>query len=273
MSTVFTAIPRKGFDLPVSPLSWTVSRVVLGMMLLLWMATACTRLHAPEMQPDPEAERLVANLRRINADLVQFKCIGKIRLSRPDQPAQAFRAAVAGKLTDRLRIDVFAPFGGASGTVASDGKYLYFVSHRPREYHKRRFGHGSLRRFIKADLTVGDLLVLLVGRMPVHDGLYARMMDAGDTNNQEVRLVDERGKTRQRIVFDAAGRPVRSEWFDDSQRTMVTLRVSGEQVIDGYVLPTRIELAAASGQRISIILDRYEANAGLDAGLFVPTPL
>jgi hypothetical protein len=61
-------------------------------------------------------------------------------------------------------------------------------------------------------------------------------------------------------------------WFDVHQKLIHTLTVSGQQTIDGFVLPTRIELSAESGQRVSVALDRYEANARFDESLFHSGP-
>jgi hypothetical protein len=59
--------------------------------------------------------------------------------------------------------------------------------------------------------------------------------------------------------------------------TLITIRfnpwlVTGQQTIDGFVLPTRIDLSAESGQRVSVALDRYEANARFEESLFTLAP-
>ena len=64
--------------------------------------------------------------------------------------------------------------------------------------------------------------------------------------------------------------PVRSEWFDRNQQSDFILTVDGRQHVAGFVLPRRIELAGAKGARVSMVLERYEANAQLNEDLFVP---
>lgn len=271
MSTASTIFSR--WSLPNGQSVLIAGRFVPLMILAAWMMTACTHFFSPDMQRDEAAEQIVAKLKQTNADLVQFKCIGEIRISGPGQPVKSLRAAMAGKLADHLRIDMFAPFGGAAGTVASDGKHLFLVMHRSREYHKKRFGDGSLQRFIKMDLTVGDLLEFMVGRIPVADELLPRLMPSEEKIGTHLHLIDRWGRTRQRISIDAAGRPFRAVWYDTGGQPLFTLTVSGDQVIDGFVLPAQIDLSAASGQQVSIILDRYEANALLDDDLFAPAPI
>jgi hypothetical protein len=38
-------------------------------------------------------------------------------------------------------------------------------------------------------------------------------------------------------------------------------------------LPIRIDLCAVSGQKVSVLLERYEANVRLDESLFAPPPI
>lgn len=253
----------------------------LALLLILsaWLPSACTRFSQPVIQPDLAAEQIVDGLRRTNADLVRFKIVGNMTLSGPNRPAQAFRAAMAGELSDRIRIDMFAPFGGSTGTVSSDGEYLYLVMHSSREYYKLRFGSGSLKRIIRINITVGDLLELLAGRIPMNTEFSARLMPTDQlTSNQGAEkagrsalvLVDRRGTTRQRITLNDRMQPVRSVWLDSSQDPTHTVVITGHQIVDGFVLPKQIELVAMSGERVSVILDRYEANAGLDGNLFTP---
>ncbi len=250
--------------------------VRIGSAIILILAaglpSACTRFSPPDIQRDMAAEQMVAGLRLTNADLTRFKCVGKIILSGPNQPAQTFRAALAGQLTDRLRIDMFAPFGGSAGTVSSDGKHLFLVMHPSREYYKRRFGSGSLEPVIKINVTVGDLLELLVGRIPMDTELLPRLGVDENEVQPHLVLVDRWGRAHQRITVDDSMHPVASEWFDGHQKPVYSLTVSGTQIIDGFVLPKRIDLSGASGERVTVILDRYEANARFDDSLFVPAP-
>lgn len=243
---------------------------VLFLILAAWLPSACARFSPADIRRDMAAERMVAVLRSTNAELIRFKCVGKIVLTGPEQPAQSFRAAMAGQLTDRLRIDMFAPFGGSNGTVSSDGKHLFLAMPATREYHKRRFGSGSLQQVIHIKVTVGDLLELLVGRIPIDAGYSARL--TSDEASSHLELVDRWGRVRQRVTLDESMYPVGSVWFDGHQNPIYRLAVIGTQAIDGFVLPKRIDLSGASGERVSVTLDRYEANARFDESLFIPAP-
>jgi hypothetical protein len=242
-------------------------------VLILVLTTACSHFGTLPLPRDPAAEKMIETLKQTNIDLIRFKCVGKITVSGPKQPAKSYRSAIAGQLNDHLRIDLFAPFGGAAGSVASDGKHLFLVMHASGKYYKKRFQNGSLSRFVKMDVTVGDLLALLVGRIPIEDERIAQSMPLEDTDHSVVGLVDRRGNTRQKIILDTDGRPLRALWFDPHGKPMLALEISGQQIIDGFLIPTQVDLSAASGQTVSIRIERYQANPSLDKTLFVLPPI
>ncbi|MEE4113363.1 MAG: hypothetical protein V2I40_11160 [Desulfobacteraceae bacterium] len=270
MITAFSGFPHRSLpDRPAATLhGWSALILILAALL----PSACARLSPPDVQRDLAAEQVLAGLRSTNADLTRFKCVGKIIKSGPQQSSQSFRAAMAGQLPDRLRIDMFAPFGGSAGTVASDGKHLFLVMHPSREYYTKRFGSGSLEQMIQIDVSVGDLLELLVGRIPMDADRSARLTADGNEGPPHLILVDRWGRTRQRIIVDASMHPVASEWFDGHQKPIYALTLTGTQTIGGFVLPKRIDLSAPSGERVSVTVDRYEVNARVAENLFTPAP-
>ncbi len=254
---------------PAGLLKW--STIVI--LTAAWLPVACSHLSLPEVQPDPVAERIVATLKQTNADLTRFKGVGRVTFSGKDRPVVSFRAAMAGKLPTRLRIDMIAPYGGAGGTVSADGRYLFLVRHASGEYHKKRLGDGSLQHVLDMDVSVDDLLELLVGRIPMDDACQPRMASGAGDKVIQIDLRDRRGRICQRIFTDATWQPVRSEWFGDNQRLMHTVSFGGRQTVDGYTLPMQMVLSRPSGERLEVTLARYVPNASISDAAFTPDPL
>ncbi len=244
--------------------------LLLGLMV---MTTACSHFFAPPPTSDPAADEIIAGLEKTNIDLRQFKCLAKLSISSPRQPVQVFRGAIAGKKPDQLRIDLFAPFGGAAAALASDGTHLFIVLHNPRKYYKKGIGDGSLKRLTKIDLTVGELLDLLVGRIPLEKDLFAQMMPDTDSNGPAVRRIDRQGRLRQEIFLDTEGRPKNAIWYDRRECQTLSCEITGRQTVAGFTLPQRIDLADASGNKVTATLRRFEANADLSPRLFVLPPI
>jgi hypothetical protein len=245
-------------------------RVLLAFILTTALFSGCTRYPPVEKDPDAAAEKLASGLRQVNKNLTRFTCVGKIRLTGPEQPAQSFRVAIAGKLDDQLRIDLFGPLGGAIGTMASNGEHLFLVLHSSRDFHKKRLGGGSLRRLIRIDITVGDLLELLVGRIPLAGQKEMQLEKEPAGSRKQLVLADQRGRIRQRITLDDDLRLHGSHWLDSRQRFTHRLTIEGRQVIDGFMLPKRLELTGADGQRAELTLERYHPNVNLLPNLFTP---
>jgi hypothetical protein len=246
--------------------NWLVPILMLGVLL----PAGCARVFAPEIVRDERAEHLTSVWRQVNPGLTRFKFIGTVTVSGPDRPQQHFRAAFAGHLPDGLRIDLFSMVGGASATISMDGTYLYLVRHATREYHKKRLGSGSLRSVIRIDATVDDLLQIMAGRIPMSQALHPRFVDGDNQSGVRVAQLDDKGRMRQRITADEDLRPVKSEWFDGRRRLTHTLMIGGHQDEEGCVVPQRFQLAAHTGERLSVTLTRYEVNPDLDARLFAP---
>ena len=244
----------------------TAALVILACLFL----SACARLLPSALPPDEAADQLVARLKQTNFDIEGFKCLGKMTLTVPDQPVRSFRAVIAGRLHKRLRIDIFAPFGALAGTFASDGWNIFLVMPSSRKYYKMYYGRGSLRYFIQIDVTVGDLLELMLGRIPMDDQGIARWMPSEMEIPERLEFLDSRGRSRQRIFLDENLHPQRSEWLDRHQQVTHTVTLIGQQLIDGYRLPEKIELTGPKGAQLTLVLERYEANAPLDRRLFVP---
>ncbi len=259
----------------LQPRHWMFTWLAVLTAMLVFFLTACSRFSSISPDRDWVAEQEVVRLRRTNIDLTQFKCVAKIILSQPNHPSQSFRAAMAGRLTDHIRVDMFAPFGGSAGTFAGNGKHLFFVMHPSNEYYKKRFGDGNLHRAIKVDVTVEELLELMVGRIPMNDRFFAQYIQQNSEKEEDgtyLTFVDRLGKVRQRIFYNSSMKPIRSEWFDKNEKPIHSVTVQGLQTINGFVLPVHIYLFAESGRRVSLSLERYQANAPMDESLFTIIP-
>ena len=237
-------------------------------LLTMCLPVACSHLIAPTIPKDVKAEKIVSEVVQGNTALTGFTCVAKIVLAIPDQPVRSFRCAIAGRQNNRLRMDLLTPFGGSSATIASDGSHLFADIRSSGEFYKRRIGEGDLSRFAGIDLTVGELLNFLMGRVPVDTTHVARMVQGTTMGRIQVELIDRRTIVRQRITVDEAYRPIEAQWLDERKTPTRTLTFSGTMTTDGFVLPETIQLTAASGMRITLSIQRYKPNAAISDGIF-----
>jgi outer membrane lipoprotein-sorting protein len=247
------------------------SKIILCILFSIVLASCAIGTPQPD-QWDIVAEKSLARAKQNNASLKRLKCIAKISLAHPGQPVRRFRAAIAGQLDDYLRIDMFAPFGGSAGTFSADGKHLFLVTHPSRDYYKKRFGKGSLHRFVQLDVTVSELLELLVGRIPANDFFSLRFIAGEGGKDDRLLLLDRWGNTEQRIFFDSNGRAHRGEWLDKEGNVTHSMALIGDRRINTFELPRQIELSNGQGGSATIILEKYDTNAVIDANIFTIHP-
>ncbi len=237
-------------------------------ILILCLPVACSHLAAPDIPKDVQAEKIVTGIVQGDSALTSFTCMAKIVLAMPDQPQRFFRVAIAGRQPKWLRMDLLTPFGGSSTTIASDGSHLFADIHSSGEFYERPIGRGDLSRFTGIDITVGELLDFLMGRIPVDKKYIARMVQGATMDPVQVELVDRRAIPRQRITLDEKYRPIRAQWLDEHGTPLRTLMFSGSMTIDGFVLPETIQLTAASQMGITLTIQRYNPNPAVSVGIF-----
>jgi outer membrane lipoprotein-sorting protein len=243
-------------------------------MVLVLLLTGCARRTISDFPLDMAGERLADMLRQTNNGLLQFKSMGRISILRPKQPKQSFRAAIAGQLPDRLRIDLIAPYGGSAGTISSDGRYLYLVMHASGEYHKKCIGNGSLRRVIHMDITVAELLEFMMGRVPMVQNVRAQLFPGDSGEPARLTLIDRKGDPKQRITLNASMQhPITAQWLDRNLEPIFDVTLSGSLKNRGFTLPEQIRLASEHGEVVTVLLERYEANADINNSLFTLRPL
>jgi outer membrane lipoprotein-sorting protein len=260
-------LPIKPFRL-VAFVPWQLVCLLVG----AWLPIACTHF-PPAVSGDPAAVRLAADIRDANGQLKGFRCMARMTIAGSNHPPQTFRAAVAGRLPDRMRMDMLTPFGAPAANFSSDGRHLYLVNHQSRDYYKTRMGSGSLRRLIHVDISVTELLGLLMGRIPVNPQWTARMIADPEGAAPGLAFFDHRGVERQRIRVDSANRPVEAVWYDRRHRLVHRLTIDGRQEVDGFTLPVCLELATDAGDRVTVRLNRYEPNVHFDDSVFSLEPL
>ena len=245
------------------------SSMVMGMMAGVW---GCTGLPRPEA--DPATQRTIERLTKQNTGLKGFKAIGRIAFAEGGQPIQSYRFAAAGRLPEKLRIDLLAPFGGSAASVASDGRHLFVVRHPSRQFKRWSLGRGSLQRFVGLPIRIKDLLTLMTGKIPLYEGYVAHTaMSPNGDDAIVLQIADRGGRLRQSVTMDERGRPVEAVWYDAQGRQTMALEMDGEIVVDGHVLPRQINLGATAGGCLTISFDRYMANPQTPDELFTLTPI
>ena len=221
-----------------------------------------------------EARNLLSMLENKNCKLKTFKGIGKITFWKNDKKGIITNAAWVGSKPDMLRIAMRNVSGQPIVTFASDGRWLYFVSHAKQRYYKKRSTKSNLKKFISIPIKAGDILSLLAGRIPVykHEFEARRKEDAKD--GYLLVLKKRWGNIIEKIYIDGNKNNVRKvEVFDDTGSLLYSAVFERMQTINGYDVPLRLVFSGGNGNRFQLDIQRYWADISVSPSVFVLNPL
>ena len=248
------------------------TQLITILLITSFFLSACSHLKARVPGTDPkEARTLLLNLQNKNYYLKTFKGIGKFKLWNKGKP-QAARLAWMGSVPEKLRTEILAVSGQPAISIANDGSWLYFLSHTPHRFYKKRSAKADLEKLISIPITSRDVIALLAGRVPVHEYNTASIMqdEAGDGY---VLVLKKRWRgIIEKIYLDEKKTDVRKvEMFDSSGSLVYMVVFERMQNINKYQVPLKLVI---SNEDIVFQLDieKYWADIVVSPSMFVLNP-
>lgn len=245
---------------------------VAVLVALLVGATGCTAARPARIPlPEVSASELQARLAERNEAIRALRSEATIAISSPERSGTA-RQFVIVERPDRLRVEVFSPFGTVFALTTSGGDLAAWV----REENKVYRGDASpenLSRWAGLDLEVADVVDVLLGGAPTRAVESASVFP--ETVTGRLRLRQETGDGAQVVSF--AGDtllPVAVEELDADGVLLWRATFSSYREVGGVTLATRIGIELpASRQSVDVTLGDPEINPSLPPALFaLPTP-
>ncbi|MBF0101036.1 MAG: DUF4292 domain-containing protein [Desulfobacterales bacterium] len=139
--------------------------IIIGEIMLLH-GCSYVKTHCILTKISIEAKHIIDHLYSINHDLKTLKGIGTITIHTKQMHFKA-RAAWNIMFPDKIRISIVDFYGQPIETIASDGKYLYVLSHKnTHSFYKKRSLSLNLEGIISIPLTSTELITILAGTMP-----------------------------------------------------------------------------------------------------------
>ncbi|MBW2567759.1 MAG: DUF4292 domain-containing protein [Deltaproteobacteria bacterium] len=217
-----------------------------------------------------EVQKLLLFLQNRNIKLKTFKGIGKITFWKNGKKGIITSAAWVGSKPDKLRIAIRNVSGQPIVTFASDGSWLYFVSHTEQRYYKKRSNKSNLKKFISIPIKSCDVFSILAGRVPVykHDSESIIKNDAED--GYTLVLKKKWGNVIEKIYVDSSKNNVRKvEVFNDSGSFLYSAVFDRMQTINGFDVPLRLIFLGGNGNKFQLNIQRYWADIPVLPSVFV----
>ena len=255
-------------------------RVIRIRAILSWgLVAACLFLcHCSARAPIPvsvendaaraRAESMLASVLAVNANLESTKGIGRVKLQLDGQ-LDIFRAAWIGKQPDRLLLTVLSPTMQPVSSFSCDGERIYLLSYYDNKLHSWRATENGFKRIVGIDITVGDLLDLISGRLPVRETESVRLVESADSG--PLLVLDGKGKTCIETISLDTDRTTVREFERRERGGKLLFRVLFEKLkeTDGFRLPESLTVQDDNGNMIHIAIERTWVNPELTDDQFV----
>jgi outer membrane biogenesis lipoprotein LolB len=245
-------------------------RVAVLMMILL--LPACHKMVGREPGfafPDaPQNVQQVLSVIKAGNDTARsFKGIGKISVW-DENGSRTSRAAWAGAIDGRLRIEFLALPGQMVAKFIYDGENYYFMSQADRELHQRACSDPVLTQVTGVPIRVSEVVDFLAGGIPIYD-------------HDSVDLEPLASSGGYALVFKKRWLGVVQKIYLDSSRLAVlkveiykwwkkVYQVTFEEVrpVNGRHIPFDLAISNGKDQGFRIVTDRYWADALVTPSMF-----
>lgn len=238
-----------------------------------------------------KAKEIISNLKRRNLDLKTSKGTGTLTFRESDHKNLSARMAWVATPPDKIRIALTGVSGKSMVSVASDGQWLYFVSHAKGEFYKRRATTANMKLFFSFPFKPEDVVNLFNGRVPVETYDSAFVMNKiplnrpsdlettrsenveGEGNGDIVVLKDRWGNVREKIFIDSKGKDVHKvEVFGFAGTLAYRVEFKRMQHIKEYRVPSWLVFSDDNGPGLELDIDRYWADAEVSPSVFTLAP-
>ena len=151
--------------------------------ILLWavipMLFGCEFMMGGVYRPaglSPEVREVLSLVENPNPGLNTFKGTGKVGLQ-GNGILQTARAAWIGNRPDRFRFGILDIPGRPVTAMATDGEFIYAVSHTRDRFYKARSTDPDLKRIIEIPVKIRSVIRMLTGGAPVRPFRAAEILD------------------------------------------------------------------------------------------------
>jgi len=232
-------------------------------VLLTGCATRpATRPQAGFAGPLPTAVQLVAAVDARRAQVRALRAWARLRYTAPEESQSAKQLLVAER-PDRLRLELFSPFGAVFVLTAADGA-LSAWDRGEKVVYRGAASAANLRRYTQMDLAVPTAVDLLLGTppLPAGDGQVS-------ADGAAIRLWQDDDAGVTATWFNAAFEPLRYERHARDGRVLLRVTFDGWAPAGGARLPMQLGIELPPTQRrIEIALTEPEVNPPLAAAAF-----
>jgi hypothetical protein len=174
---------------------------------------------------------------------------------------------------DRLRIDLFGAPGRRTASVASDGKWIYLLSHADGRFHKKRRADDVLENMISIPVRLTDLNDFFTGRMPLRQYESARVETGASEKEVVLVLTDKWRHNLEKLYIDTSGQTVQAiDMFDAEGTLLFRADFDRNRSVGEYTVPFKMVISNRDGILCKLGIERFWADIPVSPSVFVLAP-
>lgn len=240
---------------------------IAGLVTVVALAGCTARPALPPPRgpagPLPTNAALDAALDARRAALHSLRAWARLSYSAPDESRRAKQLLVVAR-PDRLRFEVFSPFGAVFVLTTADGALAAWDRGEAVVYRGPASAE-NLDRYVQVDLPVPDAVDLLLATPPLAS---APGVVSADGDAVKLWQATAAGATATWFAADTLD-PLRVEHQDSEGRVRLRASYDAWSAHGGVRLPTQMAIELpASQRRITVELSEIEVNPPLPAAAF-----
>lgn len=240
---------------------------VIGAALLV---SSCAGIMPAVPETSPAAATTIDRLLVLNQELVDFKGIGRMKLSHSGR-TQSARMVWAGTSPDKLRMDFMGAPGVPLATLSCDGKWVYLRLDQEKRFYKKKSGKALFKGMVDIPINVREAVQILGGKIPLAPHRSAGLIDS-DSGHALV-LKDRWGNVCQRIFFNSDENvPSGFEIVKPDGSISYKAEFIEMMNLKNYSVPKFLVMSNPVGERLELKVERYWVDQPLPPSRYVLQP-
>ena len=241
------------------------------LLTVCMMISSCvTTSQSPVIGELPKPEQVVERLELRRQALRSFFMQGAISVKMPDGSELYGDHVIWGVYPDRIRADVFGPFGQPVLRLVADGNRLSVLAFDENRIYVGRATRKNIGAFLGVALSADEIYALLGGSAPMLENMLVNSISAEADGKALLVLSDSASKVMERIRFRIADYSVvKAQMSQQGDKTeSYNCVYSDFTPLGPWFFPKNMETLGSDGRSLTLENDSIEYNKEFDSDIF-----
>jgi len=244
----------------------------LAFLMIMLLLPACHKMVGREPGfafPDapPEARQILSIIKARNDAARSFKGIGKISVW-DENGSRTSRAAWAGAIDGRLRIEFLALPGQPVAKFIYNGENYYFMSQADPELHQRACSDPVLTQVTGVPIRVSEVVEFLAGGIPIYDHDSVALEPLASPGGYALVFKKRWLGVVQKIYLDPSRLAVLKVEIYKWWKKVYQVAFDQVRTVNDHRIPFDMTISNGQDQGFRVSTDRYWADALVTPSMF-----